>query len=90
MIRPSTPQPKPDLPHPGISMHRIRGFYSGRGDGWAAFMAIAAALIVGLIGLPHARWFLLGSILFGLIAVLAMRVWYRHKAAETKRMSILQ
>lgn len=46
-------------------------------------------MLVCIVGFPHARWFLVGSILFGLVAAAAIRAWYRHKAVEVKRLSIL-
>lgn len=90
MLRSLTPQPKPNLPHPGISMHRIRAVYNGVGDGPALFLMAAGAIVACLVGLPHARWFLIGSILFGLIAMMGIRVWYRHRQVELKRLSILR
>ena len=88
MIRPSKPRPEGNLPHPGISMHRIRGVYKGVGDGPGAFLAAAGAILICLVGLPQARWFLVASFLFALVAVAVMRAWYRHKAGEIKRLSI--
>jgi hypothetical protein len=90
MIRSSVPQPKANLPHPGISMHRIRAVYNGVGDGPGVFLTAAGAILVCLIGLPRARWFLLGSILFGLALMVGIRAWYRHRAVEVKRLSILR
>jgi len=90
MKRPQTSQPAGNLPHPGITMHRIRGFYAGGGDGPGAFLAAAGAIVICVVGFPHARWFLVGSILFGLVATVLIRAWYRHKAVEVKRLSILR
>jgi hypothetical protein len=90
MIRSSVPQPKPNLPHPGISMHRIHAVYNGVGDGPAAFLMAAGTIVACLVGLPHARWFLIGSILLGLILMLGIRAWYRHRELEVKRLSILR
>jgi hypothetical protein len=90
MLRPRTPQPAANELHPGISMHRIRAVYAGVGDGPAALLAALGAILVCLVGFPHARWFLVGSILFGLAATTALRAWYRHRAVEVKRLSIRQ
>jgi hypothetical protein len=88
MLRSTAPQPKPNLPHPGINMHRIRAFYDGAGDGPAAFLLIAGTILACVVGLPHARWFLIASILFGVVAMLGIRAWYRHREVEVKRLSI--
>jgi hypothetical protein len=69
-------------------MHRIRAVYAGVGDGPAALLAAVGAVLVCIVGFPHARWFLLGSLLFGLVAMAALRAWYRHRAVEVKRLSI--
>jgi hypothetical protein len=84
------PRPEGNLPHPGISMHRIRAVYAGVGDGPAGLLAAVGAMLVCIVGFPHARWFLVGSILFGLIVAAAIRAWYGHRAVEVKRLSILR
>jgi hypothetical protein len=90
MIRPSVRQPQGDVPHPGISMHRIHAVYNGVGDGPALFLTALGAVLACLLGLPQARWFLVGSILFGWIAMRGMRAWYRHRQLEVNRLSILR
>jgi hypothetical protein len=69
-------------------MHRIRAFYSGTGDGPGAFLAAMGAILVCIVGFPHARWFLMGSVILGLLATVAIRAWYRHRAIEVTRLSI--
>jgi hypothetical protein len=71
-------------------MHRIRAVYAGVGDGPAALLAAVGAILVCIVGFPHARWFLLGSLLFGLLATALIRAWYRHRAVEVQRLSILR
>jgi hypothetical protein len=88
MLRPITPRPSPNEPHPGISMHRIRGVYAGVGDGPAGLLASAGAILVCLFGFPHARFFLVASIVTGFAAAAAFRRWYQRKPVEVERLSI--
>jgi hypothetical protein len=41
-----------NLPHPGITMHRLRV-----GAGMAGFIVVAGFLVIGLIGVPMFRYF---------------------------------
>lgn len=79
---------RPSVDRAEISMHRIRGAYAGVGDGTAAFLAAFGAILVCLVGLPSARWFLVATIVAAPIAVLAVRAWYQRKEGEFKRLSI--
>jgi hypothetical protein len=88
MLRPVRPQPSANKPHLGISMHRIGAVYAGVGDGPAGLLAAAGAILVCLFGFPHARWFLLASIVTGFLAAAAFRRWYRRKPVEIERLSI--
>jgi len=88
MTRHATSRLPGDQPHPGISMHRIRAVYAGVGDGPAALLAATGAILVCIVGFPHAKWFLVGSILFGLLVMAIIRAWYRHRSVEVKRLSI--
>ena len=90
MIRPATVKPSPNNPHPGISMHRIRGFYEGVGDGPAGLMAAAGAILVCIFGFPHARWFLVFSIVVGFVAFQLMRRWHERKPVEVEKLSIFK
>jgi hypothetical protein len=69
--------------HPGISMHRINV-----GAGTAGVLVTIGIVWACLVGLPHARWFLLISIVFGALAAAGFRYWYAHKPPEVKRLSI--
>jgi hypothetical protein len=72
-----------DAPHPGISMHRIQV-----GAGAAGVLVTIGVVWACVVGLPHARWFLLISIVFGGVAAGWFRYWYAHKPPEVKRLSI--
>jgi len=72
-----------DAPHPGISMHRINV-----GAGTAGALVTIGIAWACLIGLPHARWFLLISIVAGAIVAVGFRYWYSHHSPEVKRLSI--
>jgi predicted branched-subunit amino acid permease len=69
-------------------MHRIGAVYAGVGDGPAGLLAAAGAILVCLFGFPHARWFLLASIVTGFVAAVAFRRWYQRKPVEIQRLSI--
>jgi hypothetical protein len=88
MLRPVRPRPTGNEPHPGISMHRIRAVYAGVGDGPAGLLASGGAILVCLVGFPHARWFLLASLVTGVVAAAAFRRWYHRKPVEVERLSI--
>jgi hypothetical protein len=76
-------KPQDGAPHPGISMHRIQV-----GAGAAGVLVTVGVVWACLVGLPHARWFLLISIVFGAAAAAWFRYWYAHKPPEVKRLSI--
>jgi hypothetical protein len=44
---------------------------------FAGFIVAIGFVVMGLVGIPIAKWFLLGSILFGLGVALVLR--YLHK-----------
>ncbi|HEY6306122.1 MAG TPA: hypothetical protein VI488_06630 [Candidatus Angelobacter sp.] len=88
MLRPVAPRPSANELHSGISMHRIRAVYAGVGDGPAGLLAAAGVIVVCLLGFPHARWFLLASIVTGFIAAVAFRRWYQRKPIEVERLSL--
>jgi hypothetical protein len=88
MLRPVRPRPTSNEPHTGISMHRIRAVYAGVGDGPAGLLAAAGTILVCLFGFPHARWFLMASIVTGFVAAVAFRRWYQRKPVEVERLSI--
>jgi hypothetical protein len=76
-------KPSDSGPHPGISMHRIQ-----IGAGTAGVLVMIGAAWACLVGLPHARWFLLISIVLGAAAAAGFRYWYAHKPPEVERLSI--
>jgi hypothetical protein len=53
-------------PVPNISSFSV-------GGGAAGMIVTAAFVVIGLIGLPSARWFLAGSLILGGIMALALR-----------------
>jgi hypothetical protein len=58
------PQMQNNLPHPGITMHRLRV-----GAGVAGAIVVAGFLIIGLVGVPLFRYFLgLAIAMGGLVA----------------------
>jgi len=57
-----------DAPHPGINISKIPV-----GGGVAGVMVAASIVILGLIGLPVARWFLIGSVALGGLMALVRR-----------------
>jgi len=71
-------------------MHRIRGVYEGVGDGPAGLMAAAGAILVCIFGFPHARWFLILSIVVGTAAFLLMRRLHDRKPIEVDKLSIFR
>ncbi len=54
------PQIPDNLPHPGITMHKLRV-----GAGVAGFIVAAGFLVIGLVGVPMFRYFLGLAILMG-------------------------
>jgi hypothetical protein len=63
--------------HPGITMHKIP--VAGAG-GW---MAAIGVVIIALIGLPIAKWFLLGAVLLG-VGVVGILRWFRKLHPQTE------
>jgi uncharacterized membrane protein len=69
--------PMPDnLPHPGITMHRLRV-----GAGMAGFIVVAGFLVIGLIGVPMFRYFLGMAIIMG--AVVAAGLYFVRRWRRT-------
>jgi hypothetical protein len=71
-----------------LSMHRIRAVASIVGSS-AALLAVGAVLLYIAEWDSPTRWFLSGSLLFGLVGAGLLRSRYRRSAAEVKRLSIL-
>jgi len=63
--------------HPGITMQKIP--VAGAG-GW---MAAIGVVIIALIGLPIAKWFLLGAVLLG-VGVVGILRWFRKVHPQTE------
>lgn len=63
--------------HPGISIHRI----AVGGGIMGALFAIGSALIF-VVGVPLGPWFLLGSILVGIVVAVALYVWHKRNPVE--------
>lgn len=57
--------------HPGINISKIPV-----GGGVAGVLIAASIIILGVIGLPIARWFLIGSLGLGAVMALLLR-WLR-------------
>jgi hypothetical protein len=74
----------PAQPHSGISMHRIRV-----GGDSMGLLAALGAILVCVVGFPQARGFLVTSIVVGLVAALAFRVWHQRRPSDVDRLSIL-
>jgi hypothetical protein len=53
---------------PGINISKIPV-----GGGVAGLMIAVSVVVIGLIGLPPARWFLAGSVAVGVVAALIRR-----------------
>jgi hypothetical protein len=70
--------------HSGISMHRIRV-----GGDSMGLLAALGAIVVCVVGLPQARGFLVASILIGVVAALAFRIWRHRRPSDVDRLSIL-
>jgi len=79
-----TQKPTPAQPHSGISMHRIRV-----GGDSMGLLAALGAILVCVVGFPQARGFLVISIVVGLVAALAFRVWHQRRPSDVDRLSIL-
>jgi uncharacterized membrane protein len=65
-----------NLPHPGITMHRLRV-----GAGMAGFIVVAGFLVIGLIGVPMFRYFLGMAIIMG--AVVAAGLYFVRRWRRT-------
>jgi len=64
-----------NLPHPGITMHKLRV-----GAGVAGFIVVAGFVIIGLIGVPMFRYFLGLAIVMGALIATGLylvRRWRR-------------
>ena len=64
-----------NLPHPGITMHKLRV-----GAGVAGFIVVAGFVIIGLIGVPMFRYFLGLAIIMGAVVAAGLylvRRWRR-------------
>ncbi|HMC31928.1 MAG TPA: hypothetical protein VKL99_13925 [Candidatus Angelobacter sp.] len=64
-----------NLPHPGITMHKLRV-----GAGVAGFIVVAGFVIIGLIGVPMFRYFLGLAIVMGAVVAAGLylvRRWRR-------------
>jgi hypothetical protein len=62
-------------PHPGITMHRLRV-----GAGVAGFIVAAGFVIIGLIGVPMFRYFLVFAILMGIVVATGLSLVRRWRA----------
>ena len=62
------PSPRPDDPHPAINISKIPV-----GGGIAGAMVAAAIIVIGLIGVPITRPFLVASIVVGGLVALVRR-----------------
>ena len=71
--------------HPGISMHKL----PVGGDIMGTVFAVGVVLMF-VVGIPLARWFLLGAVLLGgVVGVFMMRSHRRH-SVEITDLSALQ
>lgn len=62
---------KDNNPHPGISMHKFTV-----GGGVAGFIVASGVVLIALLGIPMAKYFLLLAIVMGAGIALIMR-WVR-------------
>ena len=60
--------------HPGIRIHKIPV------KGPAGLIFAIGVIVIFLMGLPEARWFLLVSLPAGLVVGLALVLWHRYKS----------
>jgi|SRR5579864_6295151 len=78
-----TDKPSPAQPHSGISMHRIQV-----GGDSMGMLAAVAAVVVSVIGFREAGWFLVLSILAGLLAAIAFRFRFRRRPSDVEPLSL--
>ena len=68
-----------EKPHPGINYHK----FSVGGDWEGIFIVIACWVVVMAIPLPVARYFVAGTLVFGIVVGLLLRLFRRDKLVNT-------
>lgn len=65
-------------------MHRIRV-----GGDLMGLLAALGAILVCVVGFPQARGFLVASVIAGLVAAIAFRIWFSRRPSDVEPLSIV-